>query len=75
MPTWARAKGTTVVRPDKSHSRSVRWLSAPEEHDYPAVRRDLSRGVPLQIADGYHRVCACYLTDKNSDLPTVLVDP
>ena len=39
------------------------------------VRGDLSRGVPLQIADGYHRVCACYLTDENSDLPTVLVDP
>lgn len=39
------------------------------------VRGDLSRGVPLQIADGYHRVCACYLTDENSDLPAVLVDP
>jgi hypothetical protein len=28
----------------------------------------------LQIADGYHRVCACYHTDENLDLPAVLVD-
>jgi hypothetical protein len=25
--------------------------------------------VPLQIADGYHRVCASYLTDENTDIP------
>lgn len=132
-----------MAKPDKSHPKSVTWLAAPEEHDYPAaasylsmlavpsvvdgivqrlrqaspthvkakdvlraaqlpllpatnvhvasdlgkigsdealspillVRGDLARGVPLQIADGYHRVCACYLTDENSDLPAILVDP
>lgn len=25
--------------------------------------------VALQIADGYHRVCASYLTDENTDIP------
>jgi hypothetical protein len=37
------------------------------------VRGDLIGGVPLQIADGYHRVCASYHTDENTDIPVVLV--
>ena len=36
------------------------------------VRGDFSRGVPLQIADGYHRVCASYHTDENTDIPVIL---
>jgi len=38
------------------------------------VRGDLVAGVPLQIADGYHRVCASYHTDENTDIPVVLAD-
>ncbi|GAA1048926.1 hypothetical protein [Arthrobacter russicus] len=38
------------------------------------VRGDLVRGVPAQIADGYHRVCASYWTDENTDIPVKLVD-
>jgi hypothetical protein len=26
----------------------------------------------MQIADGYHRVCASYHTDENTDIPVVL---
>jgi hypothetical protein len=37
------------------------------------VRGDFTDGVPLQIADGYHRVCASYHTDENTDIPVVLV--
>jgi hypothetical protein len=37
-----------------------------------AVRGDLTTGVPLQIADGYHRVCASYYTDENTDIPVVI---
>ncbi|MDH6243585.1 hypothetical protein [Mycobacterium sp. OTB74] len=33
------------------------------------VRGDVRAGVALQIADGYHRVCASYLTDENTDIP------
>ena len=33
------------------------------------VRGDAARAVPLQIADGYHRVCAGYLTDENTVIP------
>jgi hypothetical protein len=41
------------------------------------VRGDLVTGRALQIADGYHRVCACFHTDENTDIPcrTAVVDP
>lgn len=37
------------------------------------VRGDAARGVALQIADGYHRVCASYLTDENTGIPCRIV--
>lgn len=33
------------------------------------VRGELAAGRPLQIADGYHRVCATYHTAENTDIP------
>ena len=37
------------------------------------VRGELNTGVALQIADGYHRVCASYHTDENTDIPVRIV--
>jgi hypothetical protein len=37
------------------------------------VRGDIHRGYPLQIADGYHRVCASYHLDEDADIPCRLV--
>jgi hypothetical protein len=37
------------------------------------VRGSAVGAYPLQIADGYHRVCASYLTDENTDIPCHLV--
>ncbi|MDT5075968.1 MAG: hypothetical protein QOJ80_605 [Mycobacterium sp.] len=37
------------------------------------VRGDFRTANPLQIADGYHRVCASYLTDENTPIPCRLV--
>ncbi|MEE6177198.1 hypothetical protein [Mycobacterium sp. 050134] len=39
------------------------------------VRGDFTTGVPLQIADGYHRVCASYHTDEDTDIPVIIVSP
>ncbi len=39
------------------------------------VRGDLLGGVAAQIADGYHRVCASYHVDENTDIPCRIVDP
>ncbi|WP_067695291.1 hypothetical protein [Nocardia jejuensis] len=33
------------------------------------VRGDFRKGVPAQIADGYHRVCAIHYTDENIEIP------
>jgi hypothetical protein len=37
------------------------------------VRGAAIGSMPLEIADGYHRVCASYLTDENTDIPCRLV--
>jgi hypothetical protein len=33
------------------------------------VRGDLDSGIAMQIADGYHRVCASFHVDENTDIP------
>lgn len=33
------------------------------------VRGELAHGVALQIADGYHRICASYHAGENSNVP------
>ena len=38
------------------------------------VRGDASKGIPLVIADGYHRICASYHLDENADIPCHIVD-
>jgi hypothetical protein len=37
------------------------------------VRGKVLDDVAMQIADGYHRVCASYLTDENTPIPCRLV--
>jgi hypothetical protein len=37
------------------------------------VRGDLAAGVPLQVADGYHRVCASYHLGEDEDIPCRIV--
>jgi hypothetical protein len=38
------------------------------------VRGDFVTGRLLQIADGYHRVCASYHVDEDTDIPCRIVD-
>ncbi len=33
----------------------------------------LIRGEPCVIADGYHRVCASYYLDENTDIPCRII--
>ncbi len=39
------------------------------------VRGDAANGVPLTIADGYHRICASYHVDEDEEVACRLVDP
>lgn len=38
------------------------------------VRGDLSQGVPLIVADGYHRICASYHISDDADIPFRIAD-
>jgi hypothetical protein len=33
------------------------------------VRGDMTKGTPLTVADGYHRICAIYYHDESAPLP------
>lgn len=37
------------------------------------VRGDAARGIPLTIADGYHRICASWYHDENADIPSRII--
>ncbi len=71
-----RASQLPLLTPDNAHVaadlkqiRKRRALSP-----VLLVRGDLLRGFPLQIADGYHRVCASYYVNENTDIPCRLID-
>ncbi|MDE3221826.1 MAG: hypothetical protein KGL79_00140, partial [Acidobacteriota bacterium] len=55
------------VRHDLDKVKSGRRLSP-----VLLVRGDATRGLPLVIADGYHRVCASYWINENTMIPTRL---
>ena len=38
------------------------------------LRGRFGAAIPLQIADGYHRVCASYHVDPNTDIPCRIAD-
>ncbi len=38
------------------------------------LRGDARRSAALQVADGYHRICASYLLDEDADIPCRIVD-
>lgn len=38
------------------------------------VRGRAGTGMPLIVADGYHRICASYHLDEDTDIPCRLVD-
>lgn len=70
-----RAAGLPLLGADNPHVRSDLHKIARTEALSPVllVRGDAAAGVPLQIADGYHRVCASYHTDENTPIPARLV--
>lgn len=71
-----RASGLALLPADNSHVRSDLQKVATGQRLSPVllVRGDLRKGYPLTIADGYHRVCASYHLDENTDIPARIVD-
>jgi hypothetical protein len=66
-----RASGLALLPPENAHVAADLAKVAKGVALSPVllVRGDLSHGVALTIADGYHRVCASYHLDENADIP------
>ncbi len=66
-----RASSLELLPADNQHVAKDLGTVKAGHHLSPVllVRGALSRGFPLQIADGYHRVCASYHLGENNDIP------
>jgi hypothetical protein len=66
-----RASGLPLLPADDVHvAKDIAKVK--QGHQLPPVllvRGSLTQGVPLQIVDGYHRVCASYHLGEDSDVP------
>jgi len=71
-----RAAGLSLLPPDNPHVAAdlAKIKKGKELSPVLIVRGDLASGMPLHIADGYHRVCASYHVSENTDIPARIVD-
>jgi hypothetical protein len=71
-----RASGLALLPVDNAHVASDLAKIRRGERLSPVLlaRGDFRRGMPLTIADGYHRVCASYHVNEDADIPCLLVD-
>jgi hypothetical protein len=70
-----RASGLALLPPENVHVRKDLDKVADGKALSPVllVRGSADAAIPLQIADGYHRICASHLIDENADVPCRLV--
>src|SRR6476646_11878704 len=70
-----RAAGLALLPESNAHVRADLGKISDGKKVSPVllVRGGAVGGYPLQIADGYHRVCASYLTDEDTSIPCHLV--
>jgi hypothetical protein len=71
-----RASGLRLLDTDNPHVASDLKKIRKNRELSPVllVRGDLAADRRLQIADGYHRVCASYHVDENTDIPCRLAE-
>jgi hypothetical protein len=71
-----RASGLPLLAPDNPHVAADLAKVKKKSALSPVllIRGDLTLGIALQIADGYHRVCASYHLDENTDIPCRIAD-
>jgi hypothetical protein len=70
-----RASGLTILPEDNVHVASDLAKVRKGERLSPVllIRGDAREGLPLVIADGYHRICASHALDEDADIPCRLV--
>ena len=71
-----RASGLALLPPDNPHvARDLKKVDDGKPlSPVLLVRGDVLRGVPLVVADGYHRICASHHLDENADIPCRMAD-
>jgi hypothetical protein len=71
-----RASGLPLLPTDNVHVAKDLKKVAHSELLSPVllVRGQVAHGVPLTVADGYHRICASHHLDENADIPCRIVD-
>ena len=72
-----RASGLSLLPMDNFHVRADLRKIKRAQRLSPVllVRGNFQQGYELEIADGYHRICASWYTDENADIPCRIVDP
>lgn len=68
-----RAARLTLLPPDNLHVRADLDKISHGKKLSPILLVRGTAADAMQIADGYHRVCASYLTDENTSIPCRLV--
>ena len=70
-----RASRLGLLSPDNVHVKKDLDKVADGKHLSPVllVRGRGDKGVPLTVADGYHRICASHHIDEDADVPCRLV--
>lgn len=68
-----RASQLALLGEDNKHVAADLRKAASGEALSPILMLRGNDDHPLIIADGYHRVCASYWIDENTDIPCVLV--
>lgn len=71
-----RASGLDLLAPDNPHvAKDLHKVSSGEAlSPVLLLRGDLERGIPLVVADGYHRICASHHLDEDADIPCRIAD-
>lgn len=71
-----RASRLTLLPRDNPHvAADLKKVSGGERlSPVLLVRGQAEKGLPLLIADGYHRICASYHLDEDADIPCRLVE-
>jgi hypothetical protein len=71
-----RASRLTLLSRDNPHvATDLKKVSGGERlSPVLLVRGRAEKGLPLLVADGYHRICASYHLDEDADIPCRLVE-
>jgi hypothetical protein len=68
-----RASGLDLLAKTNKHvAADLKKISDGDELSPILLVRGEWGKIPLQIVDGYHRVCASYWVDENTDIPCML---